>query len=518
MESSDLGPRAKQPLRALFVEDDEYDFELQRTALRHDFALDARRVETGPDFQRALAEWQPRIVLCDYELPRFSGMEALHIWHAAGTPVPFIFVTGRLSEEVAVECIKAGATDYVLKGNLARLPMAIGRALREFAATEALHRTEAERARIAAAVEQADEVVVITDPDGMIVYVNPAFTLVTGYAADEALGQTPRLLRSGKQDRAFYAQMWRSITAGEVWRGEVTNRRRNGSLYEGELTITPVFDAEGRIVHYCGIQRDVSARVAAERHLRELYQALAETDRLKDQFLAAFSHELRTPLNVVLGYADILRETIGPGLDPESRHCLESIHRSAAELAGMIAQTLDLAHLRAESMVLSPAHVEVGELVREIADSFASLASTKGLELVCELPPAAIDVETDRLRLRQIISNLVDNAVKFTDRGRVTIGVQIDERELTIRVADTGIGIAPDSVGRVFEDFLQLDGSPTRRFRGCGLGLAVARRLAGLLGGDITVESELNRGTTFSVRLPRTPPTAATAPGGGADE
>ena len=492
-----------RPLHVLFVDDDPGDVELECIILRRDFAVDRTIVDTGGEFVAALGDTRFEIILCDYSMPRFSGMEALELWQNAGARIPFIFVTGRLSEEVAVECIKAGATDYVLKGNLTRLPMAVDRALREFEAARALYQAEAERGRVAAAVDQSEEAVVITDPDGAIVYVNPAFTRVTGYTADDSIGQTPRFLRSGRQDREFYAEMWRRIKAGEVWRGALINRRRDESLYDAEMTIAPIFDESGRIVNFCAIHRDVSPRVAAELHLRNLYAQLAETDRLKDEFLAAFSHELRTPLNVIIGYADVLAETLASNLDGESARFLEGIARSTLRLTKLINETLDLARLRIDAIQPLFVATDLCSLVREAAEDFVNLAADKGLSLECAVPGAPIKVTTDPLRFRQILGYLIDNAVKFTERGEVSVGLRDEGETVAVEVRDTGIGLAPSDVSLIFDDFRQLDGSTTRLYGGCGLGLALARRLANLVDGAIEVESELGQGSCFRVRIPR---------------
>ena len=493
-----------RPLRVLFVDDDPVDVELERAALRRDFQVEGRRIETADDFAKALSAGGFEIILCDYSMPRFSGMHALSMWQAAGLNVPFIFVTGRLSEEVAVDCIKAGATDYVLKANLARLTTAVGRALREFAAACALRLAEAERTRIMAAVEQAAEAVAIGDRDGNILYINPAFTSLTGYELPDVSARD--MLRQAGQGTPLYDEIRRVLGNCEVWRGQVTVRRRDGSAYDAEATVAPVLDAAGEIVNVCAIHRDVSERVAGERRLRELNARLAETDRMKDEFLAAFSHELRTPLNIIMGYSDILADTLRGQIDAESHRFLEAIVRSATHLAGLLTETLDLARLRIDAMQPQFAPTDVGALVQEVAEGFKSLAAAKRLSLGSTIAPGTISAITDALRLRQVLHNLIDNAVKFTEQGRVDVSVRYSGDVIVMEVSDTGIGVAAADVPRMFEDFRQLDGSMTRRYEGCGLGLALTKRLLALLGGRIEVESSLGHGSCFRVYLPTTPP------------
>jgi len=494
---------ATRPLKVLVVDDDPSDAELQVLALRRDFDVESARVDSAQGFGEALAGGQFDIILCDYEMPGFSGMAALEQWRSQGRPVPFIFVTGRLSEELAVECLKAGATDYVLKGNLVRLPMAVDRALREFEGSREMRRLAAERARVATAVDQADEAVVITERDGRIVYVNPAFCRVTGWRAEEAIGQNPRLLRSGLQTDGFYQDLWETIAAGDVWRGQLVNRRRDGTFYDAELTIAPVFDETGAITNYCAIQRDVTARVAAERHLRDLNAKLAETDRLKDEFLAAFSHELRTPLNIIIGYSELLQELVAQQLDPESRHFLERIHGSALDLTALINETLDLARLRIGALQMITTRVDVAQLVRDVVDGLQHMAQRQSLALSADIGPGDLHLDTDPVRLRQIVTNLVHNALKFTVEGTVKVCVAGNAAQIEIDVRDTGIGIAADQIPYIFDDFRQIDGSASRQHGGCGLGLALVRRLLELLGGDITVDSTPGRGSSFAVTLPR---------------
>jgi PAS domain S-box-containing protein len=344
--------------------------------------------------------------------------------------------------------------------------------------------------------------VVITDPKGTILYVNPAFGRVSGYSPEEAIGQNPRLLRSGLQPPAFYADMWRTIKAGQVWRGELVNRRRDGNLFDAELTIAPVVDDSGAITNFCAIQRDVTARVAAERHLRELNAKLAETDRLKDEFLAAFSHELRTPLNIIMGYTDLLLETTGQA-DEEARLFLDRIQKSALGLTALINETLDLARLRIGAMQVKPSRVDVAALARSVVDGLVPLAEHKGLGLHLSAGEGPLEADLDAGHLRQILTNLIDNAIKFTEQGGVTVTLTADDERLAIEVCDTGIGIEPADVPRVFEDFRQLDGSPSRLRGGCGLGLALTGRLLDLMGGDISIESTPGQGSRFSICLPR---------------
>lgn len=265
------------PLRVLVLEDVPSDAELELRELRRAGLLgEWERVETEADFREALERFAPDVVLADFSLPSWNGLEALKVVRERKPELPFVIVTGSIDEETAADCIKSGADDYVLKERLGRLPHAVTAAREVWAARVARRTAEAElRLRDSALVAAADAVV-ITDVDGAIVWANPAFTRMTGWPLEEARGQNPRFLKSGVQREAFYRQMWETITAGNVWRGELYNRRRDGSLYVEEMTVTP-FRGDGEaITHFVAVKQDVTPRKRQE----EVIQNLATRDML----------------------------------------------------------------------------------------------------------------------------------------------------------------------------------------------------------------------------------------------
>ena len=283
-----------QPLRVLLVEDSADDALLLVETLRDGgFDPQYRRVETEDDFLAALETDEWEVILADYVLPHFSGLAALHLLRQLGRDIPVIMVSGKIGEEHAVEAMRAGARDYLLKGRLARLAPAITREL-----AEATSRRERKQARLlreqaeqelrllSEALEAAANGVVITDRQGKIIWVNPAFTRITGYPGEEALGRNPRILKSGQESPAVYQAMWQTILGGEVWRGQVINRRKDGTLYTEEMTITPVCVRGDEITHFVAIKEDVTARRQAEeereRLLDEVQRRAAELDAALD--------------------------------------------------------------------------------------------------------------------------------------------------------------------------------------------------------------------------------------------
>jgi|GEM_PF-3882254 len=269
------------PLRCLIVEDSEPDSQIVLHQLREGgYEVTSERVDTPETMQAALGRQAWDIVICDYRLPHFSGLAALELAKAGAPDVPFILVSGTVDEETAVEAMRLGASDYLLKDRLARLVPAVQRELREAQARREHRQAEDERRLQSAALAAAANGIVITDRQGAIVWANAAFTDLSGYTSAEVVGKNPReVLKSDKQESGFYRQMWETILGGQVWRGELMNRRKDGSLYHEEMTITPVRSAAGEITHFIAFKQDLTERKLTEKMMeasRRQFQAVFE--------------------------------------------------------------------------------------------------------------------------------------------------------------------------------------------------------------------------------------------------
>ena len=264
------------PLNVLIVEDTPSDADLMVLRLKSDgFTLNPwKRVETEAAYCAELARPYD-LILSDWALPQFSGLRALQLMRDQGLNIPFIIVSGSIGEEAAIDAMRRGAYDYLLKDRLKRLGQAVRNALEQKRMQDERKQVEDLLRLQSAALNAAANAMMITHLDGAIEWVNPAFTTLTGYSAAEATGKNPRdLVRSGLHDQAFYAQMWDTILAGKVWQGEVTNRRKDGSLYPEEMTITPMSDSYGRISRFISIKQDISERKRVEEALKRSSQDL----------------------------------------------------------------------------------------------------------------------------------------------------------------------------------------------------------------------------------------------------
>ncbi|MDX9996171.1 MAG: PAS domain S-box protein [Rhodocyclaceae bacterium] len=384
---------------------------------------------------------------------------------------------------------------------------------------------EVELHKLSQAVEQSPVSIMITDLEGRVEYVNEAFCRISGHAIAEVIGRNSSMLKSGLTPPETYTAMWEALQAGREWQGEMVNRRRNGEIYWEWERIAPIRQSDGCVTHYLAVKEDITERKRLgreldnhRRHLEEMVavrtqelvtarQAAEAASVAKSAFLANMSHEIRTPMNGILGSVHMLRRR---GLTAEQAGVLDQIEAAGRHLLGIINDILDLSKIEAGKLDMERLPLDAAGLLDEVAAMMADSAAMKGLQLaaVAELPPNTL--LGDPVRLRQALLNYVSNAIKFTERGTVTLHVEAvaeDAAEMLLRfsVQDTGIGIAPEVCERLFSPFTQADESMTRKHGGTGLGLSITRQLAGLMGGAAGVESAPGQGSTFwfTARLAR---------------
>lgn len=619
-------------LRALIVEDSLDDTALILRALRRGgYEVVSERVETAEDMNAALdrAEWD--VILSDYTMPRFNAPAALDVLKNQQLDIPFILVSGTIGEETAVKAMKAGAQDFLTKGNLARLVPALERELREaqvrrqrrqaeeelrkseerfrqIAETidevfwiadpditrmiyvspgyerawgrsaeslyenprsflESIHsddregvladlesketgqpfdheyrlvrpdgsvrwiwdrgypvRTEAgqvsrfvgvavditarklaeaEKARLVTAIEQSAEGVVITNTAGDIEYVNPAYTHITGHSREEVLGHNPRILKSGKHDRLFYERLWTTILNGEAWHGELSNRRKDGTLYTEELNITPARNTNGEITHFISTKRDITERKRLEEQFRQA-QKMEAVGRLA----GGVAHDFNNLLTVINGYAEIMLD--GLGSSDRAYIPLEEIRKAGVQAASLTHQLLAFSR----QQVLAPQVLDLNPLVADMEKMLRRLLG-EDVDLVMVQDPGLGQVKADPGQIRQIVANLAVNARDAMPQGgKLTIETSNAEfdaayeqkhpigspgRYVMLAVSDTGTGMDAETPARIFEPFF----TTKEEGKGTGLGLAMVYGTVRQSGGFIWVYSEPGRGTAIKIYLPR---------------
>ena len=334
-------------------------------------------------------------------------------------------------------------------------------------------------------------------------YFSPRITELLGLSPEQAMARSGSwLARVHPDDRErIAAESARTDASGEPFWEEYRHLRGDGGYAWVRDECEAVRDADGRITAWHGVLYDVSAERRLREELVAAKEAAEEANRLKGTFLSTMSHELRTPMNAIVGYAHLLLDGMAGDLNPAQADDVGQIAAGADRLLGLINNVLDLSRIEAGGLDLNLEPVDLATLAEGVRTELAPLAGAKGIAIVVDVKPG-LRVGADAARLRQVLLNLAGNAVKFTEVGTVGISAQAMGESVEIAVADTGIGIAPEALPHVFDEFRQADGSTTRKYGGSGLGLTIAKRLVDLHGGTIRAESEPGLGSRFTVALP----------------
>jgi two-component system, cell cycle sensor histidine kinase and response regulator CckA len=618
----------KHALRILIVDDSPDDAALIVRQLQQEFSPSYERVETAEEMGAALDKGGWHLVISDYVMPRFSGLSALQILHQRMMDIPFIMVSGQMGEDVAVEAMRAGAQDYLIKDNLSRLIPAIKRELNEAVvrrersqaedalnATEArfqslveqslvgifmlqddvftyvnpkfgqifgyhqdeltesktlldlvarddqirvitqflrplkersrsLHfyfqgrrsdaatieleangtrtqlngkpaiigtllditerrRAEEELSKLWRAVEQSPVSVVITDLLGKIEYVNPRFAEVTGYTVSELVGQNPRILKSGTMDREFYQNLWKTISSGREWHGELHNRKKSGELFWESGSISAVKNSEGRITHFVGVKEDVTERKQAVDQLRQVQKMEAI-----GQLAGGVAHDFNNLLTIINGYSTLLIRGLETG--SPMRKEAEQILRAGERAADLTRQLLSFSRRQ----ILEPKVLNINVQVKSVEKMLARLIG-EHITLVTRLADDIGFIKIDPGQVEQIIMNLVVNARDASETGG-EIAIETGNCELDhaftlvhpgsvagsyvrVTVRDRGFGMTEEVKRRLFEPFF----TTKEMGRGTGLGLATVYGIVKQSGGYIDVISQPGEGASFDIYLPR---------------
>jgi PAS domain S-box-containing protein len=351
----------------------------------------------------------------------------------------------------------------------------------------------------------AHSIVSVTDRSGKILDINDKFTEISQYRRDELIGQDHRVLNSGYHPHEFFKSMWATIGLGKVWHGEVKNRRKDGTFYWVDSTIVPFMDVSGQVLRYVSIRTDLTERKLAEEAMLAAKEAAEQSARVKGDFLANMSHEIRTPMNGIIGMTNLALDT---ELNSEQREYISLVKSSADSLLNIINDILDFSKIESGKMAIEVIEFSLEAMLRDTMKAQAVRAHQKTLELLLHVAPDVPDrVLGDPGRIRQVITNLMGNAIKFTEHGEIEVdvhcesGAQQTHARLRFSVRDTGIGIPADKFQRIFDSFSQADTTTTRKYGGTGLGLTISSQIVALMGSKIELQSKVDQGSTFSFVL-----------------
>ena len=360
-----------------------------------------------------------------------------------------------------------------------------------------LGKSESKNKLLATIVEQSSEAIWTKDLAGIITSWNSGAAAMFGYPPADAVG---RALNVGESTAEEEEARMQRLMAGEKFSYDARAMTRSGTAIDIQVAVAPLLDQANQWIGSISVARDVTQHKRSEEALRLAREAAESANHAKSSFLARMSHEIRTPMNGVLGMTELLLET---GLTSAQRKYAETVQRSGQNLLGIINDLLDFSKIEAGKLELENVDMDLRRTLEDVVDLLAERARAKGLELACSIPAnLATHVKGDPLRLGQVLTNLVGNAIKFTEQGSVVIrvaGLEETAHNVTLRfeVSDTGAGISAAAQSHIFEEFAQGDGSTTRKHGGSGLGLAISRQLVEMMGGNIYVESVLGTGSTF---------------------
>jgi len=542
-----------KPLRVLAVDDSEDDaLLLIRELRRGGHKLDFQRVDTPQAMSLALAKDPWDLVISDYTMPSFSGLDALELLKKSAIDIPFIMVSGSIGEETAVNVMKAGAHDYLMKDNLRRLIPSVERELRDAEVRREHRRVEEENRRNWRRIQVLHDVdLAITSTLDLQSVLDILLEKIEQLLPNSAT--TIKLLDRDTGElqpvacRNLNEKQWKAVarknlaglakivlenriplTLANVQRdprgGDSTLAIREGLISYLGIPLIAKNDILGLIAFYTKDSHpfgddeiDFLATLAGQASVaisnsllyeqsRKQAIELEKSNKIKDEFLSVTSHELRTPLNLILGYTTMIAEGVMGDISSDQKHALDKVANHTNDLLSMINDMLYATSLEAKVMEPEIDDFDLVEFLNGLKASYSILLD-KQIELNWSYPANLPRMKSDERKLKQIFQNLISNAIKFTERGTVTVSARYEPQsgEVEFIVADTGVGIPDQMRSIIFEKFRQGDGSGTRSYGGVGLGLYIVKNFVELLDGRIEVESEEGKGSTFVVTLPCEP-------------
>jgi PAS domain S-box-containing protein len=502
----------RQPIRVLLIEDSEPDYILTRRMLSS-IENETFDLEWAPSWQtgiEGIRRGAHDVCLLDYRIGGGDGLELLKESRETSHKAPVILLTGVSDHRLDVEAMELGAADFLVKDHLtaALLERSIRYAIAQGRAVDELNRRHdelrASELRFRSVVQSAADAIVLADDSARIIFWNEGAVRMFGYQEEEVIGGSLEVLMPESyrdQHREGFERFrvrGRSQLVGRTI--EIEGLRKDGTTFPIELSLASWTSGDGTF--FTGVIRDITERKRTE-EMRRAKEAAEQASRAKSGFVARISHELRTPLHAIIGFTNLLLQNNEGNLTSSDLDFLGRILLNAKGQLQLINALLDLSKVEAGRVEVEVGPVSLDSVVREVVRQLEGERENPDIELEVSIPETVKPIETDVNKLKQVLINLIDNALKFTERGKISVGVSVDPVDFQptrIDVSDTGKGIPPDQLDDIFEPFLQLPSEATQP-GGTGLGLSISRSLCDLLGYRLEVQSTPGRGSTFSVVL-----------------
>ena len=375
-------------------------------------------------------------------------------------------------------------------------------------------KNELEIQRLYTAIDQSLSPIALTDLNGIITYANPGYSYTSGYSNKELIGQSTSIHKSDETPKEVYEDLWHTITKGEIWKGEITNKKKNGERYVEQVIISPVFDKNHKLLQFIKASRDITKELKIKEELIKAKENAEESDHLKSAFLANMSHEIRTPMNGILGFTSLLQDSSITG--KEKDEFINIIKQSGDRLLNTVNDLIDISIIEAGQIKISKTELNITKQIESLHSFFKLEAEQKGiqLEFLTKSENKDLVMETDKAKFASILTNLIKNAIKFSKEGTIQIECEClagkNKGLVKFSVKDQGIGISHDKLDRIFNRFEQEDNTNSKGYDGSGIGLSIAKAYVEALGGQIWVESEKSKGSNFQFTLPLNSQTQST--------
>jgi len=344
-------------------------------------------------------------------------------------------------------------------------------------------------------------IIIIIDNKRNIVSVNDKFCEASGYSRDDVVGEPYNVLKSNYHSKEYWLKLRRTVSRGNIWRGEMKTEKKDGSFFWADTYVVPFYDEMGKIFQFIAIQSDITGRKKLEKDLRQAEETALKSAEIKENFLANMSHEIRTPMNAILGFSRLLLLT---EMASTQHDYAQAIYDSAENLLVIINDILDFSKIESGKFKIENINYDLTKTIDDVLNVLKAPIQEKNLELILDVSPEVPQYLIGAPnRIAQVLINLVGNAVKFTPKGYIKIIVtKKNSHWLLFEVKDTGIGIPAEKLESIFDSFTQAENNTTRMYGGTGLGLSISKKIVSLMGGDIYVKSEVDMGSTFSFELP----------------
>jgi PAS domain S-box-containing protein len=499
------------PFRVLIVDDDLAIAEYFAAILR-EYDIDVRTCDRPLDVLAIMDEFRPELVLLDVYMPECSGLElaAMIRQDDAWAQMPIVFISSEADLGRQLAAMDLGGDDFLTKPvNKEHLVAAVFARLKRTRWVSRLSQDLRDSLKLSEyqriALDQ-HAIVSITDIDGVITHVNEKFCQVSGYARDELIGKGHGIINSGVHTQAFFAELWQEISSGQVWHGEICNRKKTGEIYWVDSTIVPFLDDQGRPYQYVAVRTDITGIKQVHEELSLAKTNAERASQIKTRFLSSMSHELRTPLNAILGFSQVLGMDPSEPLSEAQEDSVQEIEKAGKHLLELINDILDLAKIEDGRVELNMQATPINDLIEMCVSMVSPLTMRSHLQIFQDIKTAENEtIWADEMRLKQGIINLLSNACKYNRLGG-SVTIRTERRcddVIRISVIDTGKGIPEEKLSSLFTPFNRL-GAESSDIEGSGIGLVITRNLIEMMGGAIGCSSEVGVGSEFWLELSST--------------